>query len=70
MYKNHQTKDPGQLSATSAFLCIFQGLGRLTTSYVTTGDNVMITTFSVVSLFNILLFVQVIYYRWKLKKYA
>ncbi|XP_060602118.1 mannose-P-dolichol utilization defect 1 protein-like isoform X1 [Ruditapes philippinarum] len=68
MYKNRKTKDPGQLSATTAFLCIFQGFGRLTTSIVTTGDDVMIYTFAVVTLLNILLFLQVMYYRRKLKK--
>lgn len=68
MFKNHKTKNPGQLSATSSFLCIFQGFGRLTTSVVMTGDYVMIYTFLTVSLFNILLFIQVLYYRWRLKK--
>lgn len=70
MFKNHKTKDPGQLSATSSFLCIFQGFGRLTTSIIMTGDYVMIYTFAAVSLFNVLLFIQVLYYRWRLKKMA
>lgn len=68
MYKNHKTKNPGQLSATTTFLCIFQGFGRLTTSIVMTGDDVMIYTFAVVTLLNTLLFLQVLYYRHKLKK--
>lgn len=68
MFKNHRTKNPGQLSAMSSFLCIFQGFGRLTTSIIMTGDNIMIYTFSAVSLFNVLLFIQVLYYRWRLKK--
>lgn len=68
MYKNHKTKNPGQLSATTAFLCIFQGFGRLTTSIVMTGDDVMIYTFALVTLLNTLLFLQVIYYRRMLKK--
>lgn len=68
IYKVHITKNPGQLSAASAFLSIFQGFGRLTTSIVTTGDNIMIYTFAAVSLFNVLLFLQVIYYRRQLKK--
>lgn len=70
MFKNHRTKNPGQLSATSSFLCIFQGFGRLTTSIIITGDYVMIYTFAAVSLFNVLLFLQVLYYRWRLKKMA
>ena len=68
MFKNHKTKNPGQLSAMSSFLCIFQGFGRLTTSIIMTGDYVMIYTFAAVSLFNVLLFIQVLYYRWRLKK--
>lgn len=68
MYKIHKSKNPGQLSAMSAFLCIFQGFGRLTTSIVTTGDDVMIYTFALVSLFNVLLFLQVMYYRRKMQK--
>ncbi|KAL4220555.1 Mannose-P-dolichol utilization defect 1 protein [Mactra antiquata] len=68
MYKNHKTKDPGQLSATTAFLFIFQGVGRLTTSYFMTRDVVMICTFVAVTLFNMLLFGQVMYYRRKMKK--
>ena len=70
MFRNHRTKNPGQLSAMSSFLCIFQGFGRLTTSIIITGDYVMINTFAAVSLFNVLLFIQVLYYRWRLKKMA
>ncbi|XP_052217544.1 mannose-P-dolichol utilization defect 1 protein-like isoform X1 [Dreissena polymorpha] len=70
MYKIHRTKCTGQLSATSSFLCIFQGLGRITTSILTTGDRLMIIAFAIGSLFNVLLFLQVMFYRRKTKKVA
>ncbi|WAR27562.1 hypothetical protein MAR_013266 [Mya arenaria] len=57
-----------RLSATSAFLCIFQGVGRLATSALSTGDVIMTLTFTVASLLNVLLFVQVMVYRRRLKK--
>ncbi|XP_052784557.1 mannose-P-dolichol utilization defect 1 protein-like [Mya arenaria] len=68
IYKIYRTKSPGQLSATSAFLCIFQGVGRLATSALSTGDVIMTLTFTVASLLNVLLFVQVMVYRRRLKK--
>ncbi|KAK3602137.1 hypothetical protein CHS0354_036878 [Potamilus streckersoni] len=66
--KVYRSKDPGQLSATSSFLCMFQCFGRLTTSIIVTGDCVMIANAVVLGVFGILLTLQILYYRWRNKK--
>ncbi|KAL5005193.1 hypothetical protein ScPMuIL_018649 [Solemya velum] len=67
IYRNHRNHGTGQLSATSSFLGIFQSFGRLTTSIVVIQDWVFILTFAQVSLLNLYLTLQVLYYR-KTKK--
>jgi len=67
IYTNYKNQGTGQLSAISTFLCIFQSFGRLTTSIVITRDWLMILTFLQVSVLNVVLTIQVLYYRYNSK---
>lgn len=65
IYTNHKNHDTGQLSGTSSFLCVFQSFGRISTSILLTRDWILILTFVQLLISNLILTLQVIYYRRK-----
>ncbi len=60
---NYQNQGTGQLSAMSVLLVSFRSFGRLFTNVAETGDVIRIMTYSSASLCNVVLFLQVYYYR-------
>ncbi|XP_052057654.1 mannose-P-dolichol utilization defect 1 protein homolog isoform X2 [Mytilus californianus] len=68
IYTNHKNHDTGQLSGTSSFLCVFQSFGRISTSILLTRDWILILTFVQLLISNLILTLQVIYYRRKNRK--
>lgn len=59
---NFRNKSTGQLSAVTCLLLFFGSLARIFTSYQETGDQMMILTYCVSSLANLIIVVQLLYY--------
>lgn len=63
---NYRNGGTGQLSAVTVFLLFAGSLARVFTSIHETGDNLVIVTFIVSTVFNGLIFAQILYY-WNSK---
>lgn len=63
---NFRNSSTGQLSAITIFLLFSGSITRIFTSIQETGDNLVIMSYVMSSLFNGILFAQVVYY-WNVK---
>ncbi|XP_048757251.2 mannose-P-dolichol utilization defect 1 protein homolog [Ostrea edulis] len=63
---NYRNGGTGQLSVVTVFLLFAGSLARIFTSIQETGDNLIIVTFIVSTVFNGLIFAQILYY-WNVK---
>jgi mannose-P-dolichol utilization defect 1 len=59
---NYRASSTGQLSAITLLLIFLGSMARIFTSIQETGDNLLIITYSVASLFNLILVFQLYYY--------
>jgi mannose-P-dolichol utilization defect protein 1 len=66
---NYRNGGTGQLSVVTVFLLFAGSLARVFTSIQETGDNLIIVTFVVSTVFNGLIFAQILYY-WNVKPKA
>ena len=64
---NFQRGGTGQLSAATIFLMNFRSFGRLFTSVAETGDLIKIMTTASVSVLNVIMVLQMFYYKVKNK---